>query len=192
MEEQVLPGTTLPYYEEEGSAFLPIRKMVLQAGGFSLSQLCALTGLEGTTIQNWVKRGWIPKTHSKKYAERQVARVLLISALRDGLLIDQIAVLADSVNIPAGYGHAEQEDEQLLYDCFARTVHQLSIEEGLTEERIAAAVQTALRGFRGFWPESETWMAQVLVVMAKAYFAAVLQHRAEQHCRTLFPGGTQG
>ena len=115
MEEQVLPGTTLPYYEEEGSAFLPIRKMVLQAGGFSLSQLCALTGLEGTTIQNWVKRGWIPKTHSKKYAERQVARVLLISALRDGLLIDQIAVLADSVNIPAGYGHAEQENEQLLY-----------------------------------------------------------------------------
>ena len=189
MEKQVLPGTTLPYDEEEGSAFQPIRKMILQAGGFSLSQLCSLTGLEGTTIQNWVKRGWVPKPRrDKRYAERQTARILLICALRDGLQIERIAALADSVNVAAGHGCPEQENEPLLYDCFARTVCRLSAEKGLTEQKIAQAVQAALHGFRGFAPGSEEWVARVLAVMAVAYFAAVLQHKAEEDCRALFPG----
>ncbi len=188
MEEQVLPGTTLPYYEEEGSAFLPIRKMVLEAGGFSLSQLCTLTGLEGTTIQNWVKRGWVPKSdHNKKYAERQVARILLISALRDGLQLDQIAMLTDSMNVPAGRGHPGQENEPQLYDCFARAVHRLSLEKGLTGQKTASAVQAALHSSRDFVPDSGEWMAHVLDAMVHAYFAAVLQHKAEACCRAIFP-----
>ncbi|MDD6175066.1 MAG: DUF1836 domain-containing protein [Firmicutes bacterium] len=189
MEKQVLPGTMLPYAEEGGSAFRPIRKMLLQAGGFSLSQLCSLTGLEGTTIQNWVKRGWVPKLRiGKRYDERQTARILLIASLRGGLQIEQIAALADSVNLPQGGGSPEQENEPLLYDCFVRTVFRLSMEEGLTGQKIAQAVQTALRGCGEPVPGFEGRAAQVLAVMAEAYFAAQLQRRAEADCRALVSG----
>ena len=38
-------------------AFEPIRTAMKLTGGFTLSQLAEISGLEATTIQNWVKRG---------------------------------------------------------------------------------------------------------------------------------------
>ena len=64
-----MPGTVMPFPNRAEAPFAVIEEMLLAAGGFSLSQLSALTGLEGTTIQNWVKRGWILKPkNNKKYS----------------------------------------------------------------------------------------------------------------------------
>ena len=68
MQMKFFPGTTLPFDSKfcENSFFI-ISSLCAATGGITLSQLTEMTGLEGTTIQNWVKRGWVSKTIGKKY-----------------------------------------------------------------------------------------------------------------------------
>ena len=58
-----IPGTTLKYSEAaRNDSFSMIAPVLEATGGLTLSQLSTLTGLEGTTIQNWIKRGWVTAT----------------------------------------------------------------------------------------------------------------------------------
>ena len=73
---RIIPGTTLKFTETARDAAFSVISPVLEAtGGLTLSQLSKLTGLEGTTIQNWIKRGWVSSTKGKKYSEKQVLQV---------------------------------------------------------------------------------------------------------------------
>ena len=77
-----IPGTTLRYNEQAKLAAYSVVAPVIEAtGGLTLSQLSKLTGLEGSTIQNWIKRGWVSTTVGKKYSDKQVIRILLINML---------------------------------------------------------------------------------------------------------------
>ena len=76
---ETILGTTMPYTDDGAGAFSMILPLIAAAGGFTLSQVKAITGLEGSTIQNWVKRGWVSNPKGKKYDERQLPRILLIS-----------------------------------------------------------------------------------------------------------------
>ena len=64
--------------QTNGKAFEPIRIAMKLTGGFTLSQLAEISGLEATTIQNWVKRGWIEPPKDRRYGETSIARVLII------------------------------------------------------------------------------------------------------------------
>ena len=92
-----IPGTTLPYDGDKGM-FSKIRPLIRATDGLTLSQVCSITGLEGSTIQNWVKRGFVSRPEQKKYRERQLARILLISSLRDCMPLDRIGTLMALVN----------------------------------------------------------------------------------------------
>lgn len=49
-----LPGTVIDFSEQaEENAFSLIEPILTVTGGITLSQLSALTGLQGSTIQNW-------------------------------------------------------------------------------------------------------------------------------------------
>lgn len=62
-----LPGTVLNFSEQaEGNAFSLIEPILTATGGITLSQLTAITGLQGSTIQNWIKRGWVSATEGKE------------------------------------------------------------------------------------------------------------------------------
>ena len=89
---RLIPGTTMKYTEQaRESAFSLISPVLEATGGLTLSQLSKLTGLEGTTIQNWIKRGWVSATKGKKYSEKQILRILLINMLRKAMKLEDIA-----------------------------------------------------------------------------------------------------
>lgn len=103
-----------------GGTFETFRPMINAAAGLTLGQVCAITGLEPSTVQNWVKRGFVARPQNKKYGERQLARILLISRLKDGMKIDDVGALLRYVN-----GDADDESDDILpedrlYDCFCR------------------------------------------------------------------------
>ncbi len=107
-----VPGTTLNYSEQARiSAFSVIAPVLEATGGLTLSQLSKLTGLEGTTIQNWIKRGWVSATSGKKYSEKQILRILLINMLRDAMKLDDIARLMAYVN-----GDVEDTSDDIIAD----------------------------------------------------------------------------
>lgn len=107
-----LPGTALDFdAKAESDAFSVIEPILAATGGLTLSQLSTLTGIEGSTIQNWIKRGWVSSTVGKKYTERQVVRILLINILRNTLKLDDIAKLMGYIN-----GNVDDLDDDILHD----------------------------------------------------------------------------
>ena len=89
-----------------------IRRTVEAAGGISLSQVAALTGIPGSTVQNWVKRGLAPASAGKRYQPKHLARFLLIDRLRDALPLDQILFLLTYMN-----GDLEDVTDDRIDDC---------------------------------------------------------------------------
>lgn len=95
--------------------YLPL---IRATDGLTLSQVCSISGLEPSTIQNWIKRGYVPHPIGKKYRERHLARILLITELRESMQIDRVGVLLRYVN---GDADDESDDiikEEAMYDLF--------------------------------------------------------------------------
>jgi DNA-binding transcriptional MerR regulator len=107
-----IPGSILEmseaYKDDAFSAFSPFLKAT---GGITLSQLSKLTGLEGSTISNWIKRGWVVPTTGKRYSDKQVIRILLINMLRGAIKLEEIAELLRYIN-----GDVENETDDILND----------------------------------------------------------------------------
>lgn len=107
-----IPGTTIIFsVSARNSAFSAIQPVLDATGGLTLSQLSKLTGLGSTTIQNWIKRGWVSSPKGKKYAEKQVLRILLINMLKDSMKLEDIAGLMSYVN-----GDVEDCSDDIIAD----------------------------------------------------------------------------
>jgi len=172
-----IPGTNLPYTDFGSQAFSTIRQLIAAAGGFSLSQICAITGLEGSTIQNWVKRGYIGGSlKSKKYNEKQVARILIYNALRGSLQLDEIAKLMEYVNgsVPDLSDDIIEEGDLFSYMC--QTAQELSALPAAVEpEHISSApvMDTVMRitaDYSGTDEQSER-LRRALAIMSEACLA---------------------
>lgn len=177
MNEATVPGTVIPYSKGNGmfSVFIP---MIKATGGLSLSQVCAITGLEASAMQNWVKRGFVAHPVNKKYFERQLARILLISALRSSMKIESIGELMHIVN---GSADDESDDiisEEQLYDFLCETVSGLD-PESVTKVSVDKVVDKVTSEYSPKSAENLERLKSALSVMAYAYMSGVLKQRAE-------------
>lgn len=96
--ESILPDKTANKTDPLEKDFAKIEALLETMGSITLSQVCTVTGLEPTTIQNWIKRGWVANPVGKKYEERHIARILIINALKECFKLEQIASLMNYVN----------------------------------------------------------------------------------------------
>ena len=62
-----IPGTTLIGERANADRIDGLIQSMFLAGGLTLSQVSSITGLETHTIQNWVKRGFLPSPVNKRY-----------------------------------------------------------------------------------------------------------------------------
>lgn len=183
MSKNYIPGTVIPYSEISGSMFDYFRPIIFAAGGLSLGQICTMTGLEVSTIQNWVKRGFVPHPEAKKYGERHLARILLISALRSAMKIDQIGDLLTIIN-----GNADDESDDIisetaLYDYFCKACRTFEYEESEATEDSSIAEIT-----KDYICDDESKrrrLNEALSIMVCAHSAAILKERAERGLQRL-------
>ena len=107
-----MPGTALKFYEESAeNCYSIIAPLFAVTKGLTLSQVCDLTGLESSTIQNWVKRGWVKSPENKKYGEEQVIRIILINTMRAAMELQQITYLLEYIN-----GKVDDRSDDILPD----------------------------------------------------------------------------
>lgn len=177
MAAQTIPGTSLPLSSEQSmfEMFLPLIKAT---NGLTLSQVCAITGLEQSTIQNWVKRGFVARPVNKKYHERQLARILLISSLRDAMKIDSIGELMGLVN---GSANDESDDiisEDKMYDYFCAAVAKTDNAIPSLEE-IPALVENTISQYVEPTRGAKEKLKNALCVMSFAYASAKYKQQAE-------------
>ena len=176
------PGTTVPY-PGQGGVFALFRPMIAATDGLTLSQVCALTGLESSTLQNWVKRDFVPHPVRKKYDARVLARILLIASLRDGLPIEVVGELMARINGDTEDTSDDIISEDALYDDFCALLARLD-ETPPSDEALTRAAAEVTADFGGA-PEAAARLRESLVVMACAWSAGRWKRRAEERLARL-------
>ena len=106
-----LPGTQLQICREDTGDIQRVLSSLFLAGGITLSQLCAITGVEAYTVQNWVKRGFLPPPKQKHYDIDQLCRVIHIQILKSVMPMEQVTALLGYVN-----GRLDDRSDDLIPD----------------------------------------------------------------------------
>ena len=162
-----------------GVMFSEFRPLIRATDGLTLRQVCAITGLEGSTIQNWIKRGYVSHPVEKKYRERQLARILLISALRDCMKIDSIGALLESVNGDAEDPGDDIISEEQLYDYLCVVIG--SARSGsLSPKEIPETVRAVTKDYVPTDETAAERLNDALTVMAFAYTAGQYKQEADK------------
>ena len=177
--EKLLPGTTAAYIERGEKGFSKIAMLLEATGGLSLSQVCAVTGLEGSTIQNWVKRGWVAHPDGKKYEEVHIARVLIINALKECIKLEHIAVLMTYINGSGGSADGSIIKESELYNYLCDALVKMGSAADHSRGGIESVVEAVIRGYTGPRPDSRIRIRKALTLMIFACVCSDVKRRTE-------------
>lgn len=163
-----------------------VAPLINAADGLTLGQICSLTELEPSTIQNWIKRGFVPHPVRKKYHRRHLVRILLIAQLRESMQIDRVGELLCFVN-----GDADDESDDLipeedLYDIFHHIALELERRKPApddVEELVNSIAREEILGFEG-----KDKILNALNIMAYTHIANLYKRKAD----SLFQQNCQG
>lgn len=171
----ILPGTVLEMDREEADQAEAKISALFLAGGMVLSQVTDLTGLEPYTVQNWVKRGFLPPPVRKRYSRRQLCRIININMLKSILPMETICGLLGYVNGALNDESDDLIDDAELYFLFVRLAARTDTGQ-VTEEALTAA----LSHYAEPAPGARDRVENTLKVMLTAYQAAQLRTKAEK------------
>ena len=175
--EWTLPGTVLQIPEKDARHIQQVFSSVFLGGGIVLSQVSGITGLEPYTVQNWVKRGFLPAPEKKRYTLRQLCRIININMLKGILPMERICGLLTYIN-----GHLDDVsddiiDDSKLYFMFVELAMQA---RELSDEKMREqALAEVLAAYEEPIPGAKDRVAQVLRIMLTGYLAAKLQQQTE-------------
>jgi len=182
-----IPGTQLDFEEGfEKKAFAVLTPLLSVTRGLTLGQISEVTGLQGTTIQNWIKRGWVANPKNKRYGERQVARIIIINMLKPCLQLDKIAELMAYVN-----GSVEDADDDIisdkqLFNILCYVIFLADKRQTFNQNEIKAVIEQALKDYNGPAADSKSRLSSALLVMSLAYLSAKIQAEAEKELERIF------
>ena len=115
-----IPGTTLTGERSNADRTDGLFQSLFLAGGLTLSQVSSITGLEPYTIQNWVKRGFLPSPVNKRYDMEQVCRLININILKGTMPLEQIIRLMAYLNGDLADESDDLVDDTMLFFFFVK------------------------------------------------------------------------
>ena len=174
----IIPGTTLEGKRSDADRTDGLFQSMFLAGGLTLSQVASITGLEPYTVQNWVKRGFLPPPQHKRYNMEQVCRIININMLKGALPLEQICRLMAHINGNLADESDDIIDDTLLYFKFvslaARARH-----IGGTKEW-GEALEEVMAGYEEPYPGARDRIIKVLRIMLTAWIASKLRQQADE------------
>ena len=181
-----IPGTILnrkQMGDVTGMEFL--KKIFYITDGIMLSQIREISGIDGSTLQNWTKRGWVENSKQKRYNIDQLAHILIINMLRSCMQLDRIAFLMKYVN-----GNVNDRGDDIiryseLYDYICRILDRIiySANSNYTlEECIYKETETYEEKISG----ARKRLTAALEIMLTAYYAALIKASADHRLETLY------
>ena len=172
-----IPGTTLEDRRENAHQIESLFGSMFLAGGLTLSQVAAVTGLESHTVQNWVKRGFLTSPVGKRYTLRQLCRILNINMLRGSMPIDRICKLLAYVNGQLDDDSDDMIDDSQLYFLFVKLA--VRVRELSDKEKVAAILDEYLADYEEPVPGARERVRKVLQIMLTAWLAARMLQETE-------------
>ncbi|MBR5601434.1 MAG: DUF1836 domain-containing protein [Clostridia bacterium] len=178
--DSLIPGTKLRREQMEnltGMAFLS--KIFFISDGVMLSQIRDVTGIDGSTLQNWTKRGWVPLSKNKKYDIDQVAYILIINMLRSCMPLEKIAFLLEYIN-----GDLEDEADDIirasvLYDYICHILDALVEQNQCSFSSIRTVIEKETAGYTEVMTGARERLTDALEAIVVAYYATLIKHHSD-------------
>ena len=178
---EFLPGTVQEISQNnKNNPTKQISSVLEVTGGLTLAQLRNLTGLEGSTVQNWIRRGWVANPKDKLYKERQLMRIILINCLRGALPLDMIPRLMSYIN-----GEVEDESDDIitdmeLYSIFCRIVFACDDKKCFDEDFISSLVKRETENYTEPVKGAKERLEKALNIMTLAYLSSRIKDSANK------------
>lgn len=179
MSVKYIPGTNLPLNSETSMMFSNIDVLFSAAKGLSLSQITSITGLPASTVQNWVKRGWVSTAGGKKYDESAFSRILIINILRESIQLEKIGELLDYICNKKSENTDDIITEQDLYHILCTAIIDIDRRVNFTPDNVPAYVLKLLGEYKMPSPFAKERLQKGLTIMLLAYISASVKHRVE-------------
>ena len=176
-----IPGTVLERQKMggvTGDEFL--NKIFYISDGIMLAQIREIAGVDGSTLQNWLKRGWVVNPKNKMYTKEQLARILIINMLRDTMQLSDISFLLTYVNGDTEHPEDDIIPESRLYGYICRLVDMLNDEKTLTQDSLSEQVRECTADYVEKISGARRRLNGALEIIIMSLYANVVKHRADQ------------
>lgn len=180
--EELIPGTILirkNMGNVTGLEFLS--KIFYITDGVMLSQIREISGIDGSTLQNWTKRGWVANSKLKRYNIDQVAHILIINMLRSCIQLDHIAFLIKYIN-----GNVEDDRDDIirpskLYDYICRILDKIILEDGeCSEDTLKECIAEETKDYEEKVSGAARRLQNALEIIIIAYYASLLKKSTDE------------
>jgi len=173
-----IPGTTLVGERDNADRIDGLFQSMFLAGGLTLSQVSSITGLEGYTIQNWVKRKFLPSPVNKRYDMEQLCRLININILKGAMPLEQIIQLMAYLNGDLADERDDLVDDTLLFFLFVKLAARARYIGG-TKAWDDALVEIT-EDYREPVPGAREKLIKVLKIMLTVWCANMLKAQADR------------
>jgi len=186
IKDQTFPGTVIQRNHMrgiDGEEFLD--KIFFISDGIMLSQIKDISGIDGTTLQNWVKRGWIGNTVNKKYSKNQLARILIINMLRGSLRLETIDSLLKYIN---GTINCEDDDiipESELYGFICRIADKALDKGTMSVSDLENTVKAVVADYPERMEGARKRLEKAMCIILTAYYAGLVRLSATQRLKDI-------
>ena len=172
-----IPGTTLTGERDQADSVEGLFQPLFLAGGLTLSQVASITGLEPYTIQNWVKRGFLPPPRNKRYDMEQVCRIININILKGNMPLERIIHLMSYLNGSLTDESDDLVDDTMLFFLFVKLSARARYIGG--SKTWDDALVEITEDYREPVPGAREKLIKVLKVMLTVWCANMLKQQAE-------------
>lgn len=180
IDDALIPGTKLRKDEMGNVTGLEfLSKVFYISDGVMLSQIREVSGIDGSTLQNWTKRGWVANARLKKYNIDQVAHILIINMLRSCIQLDKIALLLQYINGKIDDNSDDIIRESVLYDYICRILDKLMQQDVCSMSSIKEVIKAEISNYQENMPGAADRLANALEIIIVAYYAALIKHRSD-------------
>lgn len=170
-----IPGTVLQMPRQEADRIEEKFSSLFLAGGITLGQVTGITGLEPYTVQNWVKRGFLPPPVNKRYTLAQLCRIININMLKGVMPMERICAMLTYINGQLDDASDDIIDDSRLYFMFVRLAARAKEVDADRNTLLDRALQDYVEPF----PGAGERIKQVLRIMLTGYMAVRMQQETE-------------
>ncbi len=179
--DALIPGTRLRKDDMGNVTGLEfLSKVFFISEGVMLSQIREVSGIDGSTLQNWTKRGWVANARLKKYNIDQVAHILIINMLRSCIQLDRIALLLHYINGKIDDRSDDIIRDSVLYDYICRILDKLMQRDVCSMASIQDTIREQILDYKEAMPGARDRLANALEIIVVAYYAALIKRRSDE------------
>ncbi len=185
LNESLIPGTILDRKKMGNVTGLEfLKKIFYITDGIMLSQIREISGIDGSTLQNWTKRGWVENSKLKRYSIDQLAHILIINMLRSCMQLDRIAFIIRYINGSS----ADRSDDIIsyseLYDFICRLLDCLMLGDD-PESTLQSAIRRVTAGYEEKVSGARRRLDTALEIIITAYYSALIKKSADERLEAL-------